>query len=467
MKKLILAAVIPAALLYTSTAFADGYLFKLKDSTVVPYSDTENIECVPLSYETLYKADTVEEIYEFAGEKNVEEIFENIDFEMLDAPNDPFFAQQWNLECTDFLHAYEYGLNGKGVKIGIIDSGINVSHEDINSEKVILTYNVLDKSENAEDEFGHGTFVTSIIAADCNNGIGLSGAADKAELCLYKVFDQKTTKLEYILQALDRAITDGCDVINMSLGAEIDSENQKEIDIIQELIDRAISKNIIVVCAAGNSGNNKLNYPASCDGAIGVASVNKDKKRSTFSNYNKSVFVTAPGEYLTGAWIGEANSYAPAGGVYTGNLNYRGTSYSAPLVTAMAAMAKQIDGGIGSEMFKELLKASSEDLGVDGYDVYYGWGMVNIASFTDRLIPFHIMKNEEGSSLSVHNSKSGVSLYRVGYSGGLVSRVEAAEIPVGISEINPEPFSDCTNTELFFWQGMTPVWNKIEVNKKE
>lgn len=465
MKKLILSAVVLSVLLCTPAAFADGYLFTLKEEIAVPFSLDSDIERVPISSEIMYKADTIDEIYDFVSEDSIVDIIYNCDIELFDAPNDPYYASQWNLSDTNALYAYEKGLRGDGVKIGIIDSGINYGHEDINTDKIVRRYNVFDETEDVTDELGHGSFVSGIIGADTNNGIGVAGIADNADIAMYKIFNAKNTSLENFIVGFDRAIEDGCDVINLSLG--VDTTDIATINQLQAMVNRAVGKNIIVVAAVGNNYDSRKNYPAACDNVIGVGSVNKSHTRSSFSNYNNSVFVTAPGEYLVSTWYGSSSSYAPNGGVYTGNLNYKGTSFSAPLVTAMAALAKQVNKDMTVDEFGELLIETSTDLGAEGYDTSYGYGLVNIEKFTDKLFekyPFFINFSKDNSKIKIFNNYSeAIPMYKAGYSNGAMQSLSKETVPIGITETDLTTIADCDSVKLFFWQDMTPVWDVIDI----
>ena len=259
----------------------------------------------------------------------------------------------------------------------------------------------------------------------------------------------------------DRAIEDGCDVINLSLGkytTDIATINQ-----FQAMVNRAAEKNIIVVAAVGNNYDSRKNYPAACDNVIGVGSVNKSHTRSSFSNYNNSVFVTAPGEYLVSTWYGASGSYNIANTHSTSS----GTSFSAPLVTAMAALAKQVNKDMTVDEFGELLIETSTDLGAEGYDTSYGYGLVNIEKFTDKLFenyPFFINVSKDNSKIRIFNNYSeAIPMYKAGYSNGAMQSLSKETVPIGITETDLTTIADCDSVKLFFWQDMTPVWDVIDI----
>jgi minor extracellular serine protease Vpr len=141
------------------------------------------------------------------------------------------------------------GLEGQGIKIGIIDTGIDYNHPDLlgygPSGKVIGGYDYVNPSEKPLDTNGHGTEVAGIIAADGN----FTGIAPKAKLFSYKVSSTgEAVSSDYIVEAIQQAMQDGVNVVNISLG--INRTN----DQIDNAIDEAVKKGIVIVVAAGNNG---------------------------------------------------------------------------------------------------------------------------------------------------------------------------------------------------------------------
>lgn len=296
------------------------------------------------------------------------------------------FSENWNLDAVNCDFAWELGCFGNEVRIGVIDSGLYPFSEL--SDNVIEGKNYFDGTSDTTDNIGHGTFVTGIIASESK------GISYKSKIVPLKCFDKgKNTYVDDLLDAIYDAIDIyDCDVINMSLG--IASYSSK----LERAITYATNHGAIVVSAVGNDGTTTIYYPAGYDTVVGVGSVGKTYEKSWFSQKNKSVFVTAPGESLESLSI-------PG---YTEN---RGTSFSAPHVTAMAAVAKCIDKDITTEEFMRLLSATSKDLGDAGYDIYYGWGLINFEGFislmlenTDIFISPLYIENNKVSGVIYNNS---------------------------------------------------------------
>lgn len=182
--------------------------------------------------------------------------------------------------------------------------------------------------------------------------------------------DTKYGELSDIVTAIYDAVdTYECDVLNMSFGME------QESAFLNNALRYALSKGTIAVAAVGNEGSAALHYPAACEGVIGVSSVDKVKTVSAFSQKNESVFVAAPGE----AVLLLGNS--------AGQYGYsQGTSYAAPVVSALAAVAYELDEDMTPVRFADVLQNTCEDLGTAGYDTEYGYGLVNAQNMLDYLL---------------------------------------------------------------------------------
>ncbi len=160
-----------------------------------------------------------------------------------------------------------HGFDGQGIKIGIIDTGIDFSHQDLHgygpTGKVIGGYNYVNLTGEPMDSNGHGTGVAGIIAA---NG-KFSGMAPNAKLFSYKVSDTgESVSSDYIVQAIARSIEDKVNIINISLGVN------RTNDAIENEVDNAVKKGIVVVVAAGNNGPAKgtIGTPGSDSNVITV-----------------------------------------------------------------------------------------------------------------------------------------------------------------------------------------------------
>ncbi len=266
--------------------------------------------------------------------------------------NDPFLNKEWWLgdNGIDAFNGWDILNRSEGV-IAIIDSGIDISHLDLrdnlwvniaelNGEAGvdddlngyiddIYGFNFVNNNSFINDEMGHGTHIAGIIGAIGNNNRGISGINWKSHMMILKAFGKKDGLLSDIIEAFEyllRAKLEGIDikVVNLSFGGGGYSQ------ILYNLIEACKKENIVIVAAAGNEAvNNDLipTFPASydLDNIISVASFNKKREISSFSNYGLSVDIGAFGE--------EIFSTLPGG---YGTLS--GTSMAAPMVSASYAL---------------------------------------------------------------------------------------------------------------------------------
>jgi len=171
---------------------------------------------------------------------------------------------------------YQSGYDGSGIVVSIIDTGIDLSHPDLEG-KIVGGYDFIDNDKMPEDTNGHGTQVAGIIAADGN----LKGIAPNSKILMYKVSeDGESVPSQLIIKAIEKSIEDGADIINISLG--INQTNTK----IDQAVNKAIKNNIFVVTAAGNFGPelSTIGSPGINPNAITVG--------ATFNNVTSSLVST-------------------------------------------------------------------------------------------------------------------------------------------------------------------------------
>ena len=310
-----------------------------------------------------------------------------------DAPTDPYYAdgRQWNLSAINAEEMWNEGYKGEGVKIAVIDSGVNDTLSEI-SDCLLEGANCVDGADasNCADGNGHGTFICGIIGAKWNNYATAGIAPDvkiKPIKCTSMIYDEKQGKYvegaytDDVARGVKIAIEAGCKVINMSLGSWYPSET------LENEINKAYDKGAIMFAAVGNFNSENVMYPAGYDNVIGVGAVFKDAdkviKRAPYSNYNTSVFVVAPG----GCDFKDKDGNIVYGDyVYSiGGVGGTGTSFSAPTVAAVAALALCKMPGLNHDSFSAVLKNSCRDVGAAGYDIYYGYGIVDCEAMLREL----------------------------------------------------------------------------------
>lgn len=178
------------------------------------------------------------------------------------------------------------------MRIAIVDSGINKDHEDLVGT-VVKEFNVINKGKPIRDEFGHGTAIAGIIAAQDNN-MGIIGIAPSTEIYDVKVLDNEGKgNIDHFIEAIEWCIEEQIDIINISFGFQTDN------DELKQTIDKAISKGIIIVASAGNNYGMKTDYPAKYENVISITSIDGELQRSNFASRQEIDFALPGEEILT------------------------------------------------------------------------------------------------------------------------------------------------------------------------
>ena len=294
---------------------------------------------------------------------------------MLRLSSEPNYA--WHFDEIEAECFALYDLDGSGVRVGIVDSGLS-PHKDILSSKVVSAKCFMEHSDEECDTLDyaqHGTAVAGMIIGQGKAGSGAAGIAPNAEIVVAKWTDGETGSLSSVIEAIQYCDSLNCDIINLSLGTTQEIEDYTlyyDLVAMEQAIDTATAKGIIVVASAGNFGKNTRDedftaYPAGFSNVIGVGSVGTGLVHVASSQKNSSVFVCAPGKSIMLADGDRQNGYISGGG----------TSFSAPYVSGMLALLKQMNKNATVDDAKNFLKMSVTDMGNEGYDFMYGHGVVN------------------------------------------------------------------------------------------
>lgn len=341
---------------------------KGKEKVIAQGGEVEHeFDVVPAVSTTLTK----EEIKKLEKDPNIEYIEENISFSIVQ--NEAFSSANhtslnpvidgnyyYNIEAVNAPHAWKDGYTGKGVKVAVLDSGIS-PHKELNIKGGVSTVKY---TKLWYDDYGHGTHVAGIIAAQPGikkvNGMDVVGVAPDVELYAVKVMDRwGQGDLLDILKGIEWAIENDMDIINMSFGSESESQ------LFKEMLDRAYEQGILLVSASGNEGNDHpVIYPAKFDSVIAVSSVEKDLSLSSFSSKGEEVELAAPGSEIVSTYI---------------RGNYRtesGTSQAAPHVAGFLAILKEKYPTLTNEQLREKMKEYTIDLGPEGKDSSFGYGLI-------------------------------------------------------------------------------------------
>ncbi len=318
---------------------------------------------------------TVDEIVSSWSRQDIVQTCEPNDLATVQSlPNDEYFPDQWGLrndgsrsgiENADLAmeEAWEIESGDPNVIIAVIDMGFDLNHEDLqeniwqNPGEIpangidddtngyiddVVGWDFVNQPDglegndydwNTEDNdpsserASHGNSILGIIGASANNSIGIAGIAGHCKIMLiragyFKPDGSQSLNSVYIIKGIIYAADNGARVINISSGSS--RYNQSYVDALQY----AINKGALITCSAGNSATDELIYPAAYDmpGLISVGSSTRKDTKCRFSNYGDWVDVSAPGDYIMTTLLNDRYG------------KVSGTSFSSPMVTAVAAL---------------------------------------------------------------------------------------------------------------------------------
>ena len=234
------------------------------------------------------------------------------------SPKDPQVLG-WELKTFDIQSQWKCS-KGEGVRIAIIDTGCDLDHPDI-KDNILQGMNFVEPGKDPIDRAGHGTHTAGTIAAS-DNGLGMVGVAPEAKIIPIKSLNDKGNgNLNDVVNGIIWAADNSADFISMSLGSP---QNSK---MIEEAVRYAVSKNVIMFCAAGNSGpDSEIMYPARYEETISTAAIDENLNRTGFSCSGESLDFLAPGHNILSCVPND--SYALMSG----------TSMSSPFVVGCAAL---------------------------------------------------------------------------------------------------------------------------------
>ena len=263
---------------------------------------------------------------------------------------------------VDRLHG---SVTGKGVKIALIDTGVDASHPAL-AGKIVEQSDVTGKGFTADV---HGTLLAGIIAGEPKGGVGIAGIAPGAGILAIKACQPQTPQVaaaqcwsHTLARGMDLAIEKKAAVINMSLGGPGGVEDK----LLKRMVEEAVSRGALVVAAAGNDGAKaKPGFPAALPNVIAVTAV--DSKDQLYSSATQGDFVAlaAPGV--------EIISTSPGGKLLVSS----GTSLATAFVSGTAALALQQQPHLSPQALQSLLERTAQDLGPKGKDPQFGSGLVN------------------------------------------------------------------------------------------
>ena len=274
-------------------------------------------------------------------------------------PNDPGYPSQWGPKDINAPLAWNITLGSSGVIVAIVDTGVDYNHPDLASNYYPGGYDFINNDANPIDDNGHGTHVAGIAAAVTNNGIGVAGISQSRIMAEKVLSSSGSGSYSAVASGITHATNNGAKIISMSLGGSSSSIT------LQNAVNYAWNKGVLIVAAAGNDGSGRISYPAAYSNVIAVSALNQGDSFAVYSNHGKKIELSAPGTNVYSTYLG---------GGYT---SLSGTSMATPFVSGSAALVLSKNGGLTNQQVRNILDNSAVDLGARGRDAYFGYGKVN------------------------------------------------------------------------------------------
>ena len=319
---------------------------------------------------------------------------------LADTPNDTYFVRyQYNLRNRGGIldigpgiqlqttagadikatPAWDAALGDPDVVIAILDSGVDRTHPELAAKVVSPGRDFANDDDDATDDHWHGTHVAGVAAADSNNAEGIAGVARNCKILPVKVAGSDGTGYySWIIDGIIWAVDQGADVINLSMGGDIDDP------FLEDACAYAFDRGVVVVAAAGNEYGGPVFYPAAYDSyVLAVAATDYSDQPADFSSAGPQVDVAAPGVYILGP--------APQWYVGKGYLPYlfaSGTSQAAPHVSGMAALIKSLKPELKPADVMKIIRYTADDVNASvarGRDDHIGYGRINMER---ALVPY-------------------------------------------------------------------------------
>jgi hypothetical protein len=334
------------------------------------------------------------------------------------------------------LPAIDKGFKGQGINIAILDTGV-AAHEDLVIKGGV---SFVDGASSFEDDQGHGTHIAGTIGA-INNKLGVVGVAPEANIYSVKVLDKNGTgSYSQIIQGIGWAIENRMNIISMSLGGNTDSQ------ALHEIILKAKEQGIILVAAAGNSGQGVETeaYPAKYSEVISVGAIDSLHKRASFSSTGSELDLMAPGLNIL------STTFDGKYGVMSG------TSMAAPHVAGIAASIWSSNYELTSDEVQNKLLSSAIPCG-NSYE--YGKGIVSLSN------ALGITQNTNGNS--VNPSQQDYIMYDKEFNENLESLQRLKEIALEKNQIDYEKEIEQVYSQVLIEQNNNFIPYQDDISKLE
>lgn len=378
---------------------------------------------------------------------------------LLSVPNDPYYSSSgtwgqsyddmWGLKIIGSETAWDITTGDPELIVAVIDSGLDETHSELTDNVYVNPgetdngvdddgngyvddingYNFNMSSGNINDGVGHGTHVAGTIAAQGNNGSGITGVMWDAQLMSLRVFNNSGAggDDESLQDALVYATDMGAAVVNMSLGRYLD--DREEENPFGEQTAYAYSQGVVMVASSGNDDADcSTHYPSADENVIAVGSSTTSDGRSSFSNYCDELDMVAPGGDNRGTdavnilSLRAAETDIYAGTAYEGEFivddNYfrmSGTSMATPHVTGAVGLILSAYPSLDVEEVSSILRETADDIEDSGIDDETGYGRLNVGA---ALTAVNARCSAQITGPTDAVDENGASVTTQGYAGG-------------------------------------------------
>ena len=292
-------------------------------------------------------------------------------------PGSPTGKLRADIKATE---GWEETKGSDSVVVAVLDSGLDFEHPDMVDIAFSRGRDFVNGDDDAMDDLGHGTYISSIIAANSNNGEGIAGITWNCKILPVKVIAEDGSGLYvWMIEAIIWAADQGAHVINMSIGGDAASQT------LEDALKYAYQKGVVIVASAGNDSGLVI-YPAAYDNyVLAVAATDYNDTRTPWSNSGSQIDVAAPGDRIIGCY--------PVWALPGGTLPYVfgfGTSASAAYTSGLAALIVSIKPWLTPDEVLDIIRFSSDDVNgaeFPGIDEFIGHGRINMEK---ALVPIKI-----------------------------------------------------------------------------
>lgn len=297
--------------------------------------------------------------------------------------NDPFASDQYYLQSSGFLEAWDYARSEHKVTVAVFDDGCLYAHPDLKDNvDAVHAYDAVNDQhlESTAGASGHGTGVAGVIGAVANNGHLIAGASYNAEILPFNVFkwngDATYADVLVACEELKRLIDTGSvkdvRVLNLSFGAYLENDDGRALHTQLQILRNEYG--ILPVSAGGNGDRvtgqpiTDKSYPADYDEVVSVTSLQRDGANSTWSDYNEYKDIGAPGEGIL--------TTSATGGIYS----LDGTSVAAPIVSSAAALLWSVKPDLTVDQVESALKGTATKITANARPTSGSAGALDIAA---------------------------------------------------------------------------------------